>query len=130
MESQKNKVPEEILVAAKQFYRQGAMHDAASTLSGEIEKYPEDAEGQFLYAAALLLSDRYAEAVAPFERVLQIEPRNERASLGLFHSLWKMERCHEALMEARRFFRDGGESMEYRRLFKGMIRSYKEAGID
>jgi tetratricopeptide (TPR) repeat protein len=63
----------------------------------EIEKYPEDAEGQFLYAAALLLSDRYAEAVAPFERVLQVEPHNERASLGLFHSLWKMERCREAL---------------------------------
>jgi hypothetical protein len=60
--------------------------------------------------------------VPHFARVLEDQPVNERASLGLFHSLWKTEKKDDAVREVRRFRAAGGESMEYRRLARDINR--------
>jgi hypothetical protein len=52
--------------------------------------------------------------------MLGASPLHEWASLGFFHSLWKTGRQQDAVNEIRRFYAAGGESMEYRRMFKDM----------
>jgi hypothetical protein len=73
---------------------------------------------RFCYGEVLFRQKHFASAVPEFQRVLQGQPLDEWASLCLFHSIWKSGREKEALKEVGRFFDEGGESMEYRRLFK------------
>jgi hypothetical protein len=71
---------------------------------------------QFACGRALFRLKRHAEAVPHFERVVRSRPRDQWASLCLFHSLFKSERWEDAANEVMRFGTAGGESMEYRRL--------------
>lgn len=123
MENKKNIAPKDLLSRARELYGRGDLELTASELSVLAESYPEDIRVRFLYAATLLKLDRYADAIPHFEAVLLVEPVNEKASLGLFHSLLKMDQWPEARREARRFRSSGGESMEYRRLFRDIIKA-------
>jgi tetratricopeptide (TPR) repeat protein len=112
----KNKAPDELLIEAEQISARGDLEDAAKELSRLVEDYPEYMAVRFSYAAVLFQLRRFADVIPHFARVLEDQPVNERASLGLFHSLWKTENKAEAVKEVRRFRAAGGESMEYRRL--------------
>jgi tetratricopeptide (TPR) repeat protein len=43
------------------------------------------------------------KAIPAFRKAVQLNPKSERASLGLFHSLWNADRVGEALAEIKRF---------------------------
>ncbi|HEV7505184.1 MAG TPA: hypothetical protein VGS07_09750 [Thermoanaerobaculia bacterium] len=116
MTGQKNKAPDELLIEAKRISAEGDLEEAAKELSILVETYPDDMDVRFSYAAVLLQLRRFADVISHFTRVLEDQPVNERASLGLFHSLWKIEKRDDAIKEVRRFRAAGGESMEYRRL--------------
>jgi predicted Zn-dependent protease len=45
------------------------------------------------------------QAAQTFRRATELNPRSERASLGLFHSLWERGRQEEALEEMGRFLK-------------------------
>ena len=64
------------------------------------------------------LSD-YQNSAKWFARAARLAPRSEKASLGLFHSLWDLGKYDDAFDEMRRFFIMGG-SREYTRLLREM----------
>ena len=118
MKDPKSTAPDELLNEAKRISARGDLEGAAKELSGLVEDYPDDMAVRFSYAAVLFQMKRFAEVVPHFARVLEDQPLNEWASLGLFYSLWKIERRDDAAKEVRRFRGAGGDSMEYRRLAK------------
>ena len=56
-----------------------------------------------------------------FARAVRISPHSERASLGLFHSLWAQNRIDEAFAEMDRFM-TGRHSTEYEKLRRALTR--------
>lgn len=52
--------------------------------------------------------DEYAHARIAFEKVLKRKPKNELASIGLFHSLWGVGNTDKAFDEMKRFFKELG----------------------
>ncbi len=53
-----------------------------------------------------------------FKRTIEISPKSELASLGLFHSLWEMKNLDKAFEEAKRFVSMNGYSSKYQLLPK------------
>src|SRR4051812_14181730 len=60
--------------------------------------------------------EKWREAADWFATAVALNPGSERASLGLFHSLWELERRKEALLEMARF-RAAQPSPAYDRLY-------------
>jgi tetratricopeptide (TPR) repeat protein len=123
MSRKKRKAPEELLAEARRKGGRGDFEGAAESLEQLLPLYPDDEDLRFLYAALLFELDRYAEALPHFESVIEIQPLNEWASLGVVHCRWKAGLIREAMSELKRFHRAGGESMEHRRLVKEIIQS-------
>src|SRR3712207_2806544 len=55
----------------------------------------------------------WARALPLYRRAVELSPKSELASLGLFHSLWGVGRSEEAFAEMRRYL-SVAESAEYR----------------
>jgi Flp pilus assembly protein TadD len=98
------------------------LESAARALSSLAAEYPEDMKVQFAAGSLLFRMGRFAEAIPHFEPCVVAEPTNEYASVCLFVSFFKCSRIPEAREELRRFDAAGGESMEYRRLQRDLIR--------
>jgi tetratricopeptide (TPR) repeat protein len=60
-----------------------------------------------VYANALKASGNLAEAEIYFRRGVDVCPRTELASLGLFHCLWELNKRTEAVVEMQRFMSIG-----------------------
>jgi len=123
MSLKKRKAPEELLAEARRKGRGGDFEGAADYLAQLLPHFPDDEDLHFLYAGFLFELDRYAEALPHFEAVIEVQPVNEWASLGVVHCRWKAGLIREAMGELKRFHRAGGESMEHRRLVKEIIQS-------
>ncbi len=65
----------------------------------------------FLYAEV----GEYAKGVGAFRKATSLSPRSEQASLGLFHSLWRVGKTDAAFDEMRRFVKSN-DSPRYRQL--------------
>jgi predicted Zn-dependent protease len=61
----------------------------------------------------------HKSAVGSFRRAVQLSPRKELPSLGLFHSLYALGRKNEAVIEMKRFL-SVSKSEEYNRLIVEM----------
>lgn len=88
---------------------------AVIVLAMLLSKDANHEDALFLYGASLFSLDRSEEAADTFRKVLATCPKNEYASLGLFHSLWKLGAPREAFQEMRRFMTIV-DSEEYERL--------------
>jgi predicted Zn-dependent protease len=108
------------LLEAKRLSDAGNLGDAAQMLVSLAEECPDDLDVRLTFAGLLFRLKRYAEAAPHFASILEYLPMHEWASLGLFHSLWKIDRRREAIEEIQRFRDAGGDSMEYRRFFKDL----------
>ena len=128
MATKRNREQKELLNEAKRLFA-GDLEAAAKAFLELAIEFPENMEAKLGYAAALYRLERYADAAPQFESLVQYQPTNEWASLGLFHSLWKIDRCSEAVEEIRRFRDAGGDSMEYRRLFKDLKKEFPTLGL-
>ena len=60
------------------------------------------------------------KAAAAFRKAVALSPRSELASLGLFHSLWRIGRVDAAFNEMRRFIKST-DSPRYRQLLRDML---------
>jgi hypothetical protein len=121
MTDQKSKAPD-LLNEARRVSAEGDLESASEMLSKLAEDCPYDMTIRFSYAAVLFRLRRFSEVAPQFATILEVQAVNEWASLGLFHSLWQIDRKREAAKEFRRFRVAGGESMEYRRLIKDIRR--------
>jgi hypothetical protein len=119
MKDQKSKALDQ-LNEARRVAAEGDLERAAQLLCRLTEDYPRDSAILFSCAAVLFRLRRFSEAAPLFARILEDQPVNHRASLGLFHSLWQIDRKSDAAKEFRRFRGAGGESMEYRRLIRDL----------
>ena len=86
---------------------------------GEAEElsvlYPEIGSVYGLAASIYFELDRFEEAVKKYRKATEISPKSEMASLGLFHSLWQLDRGDEAFEEMKRYM-SIAESSEYNEL--------------
>jgi lipoprotein NlpI len=70
----------------------------------------------FLYGEA----GEHAQAVRAFRKTTTLSPHSEKASLGLFHSLWNVGKIDAAFDEMRRFVKSN-DSPHYRQLIRDML---------
>lgn len=78
--------------------------EAARILEAIVKKYPKEAP-LWWYLGGIYVYDlkKPRKAIPAFRQAVQLTPKSERASLGLFHSLWDANRISEALAEIKRF---------------------------
>ena len=68
----------------------GCHAEASIVLARLLSEDTANVDALFLRGASLFSLKSYEEAADVFRRVLADRPPNEYASLGLFHSLWKL----------------------------------------
>jgi len=90
---------------------------AVQLLSALTAEFPREAKLHGYLAAFLWRSGRFGEAIEPARLATVLTPQSERASLVLFHLLWKTGQRIEALDEMKRFL-TGNTSGEYSRMIK------------
>jgi tetratricopeptide (TPR) repeat protein len=77
---------------------------AVRVLSALVRQYPKCAPAHGLLGSLYLLKlQQVKKAIACFKKTIKLAPKSEMASLGLFHSLWKVRKQTEALEEMKRF---------------------------
>ena len=84
--------------------RAGRAKEAANILEQAVEKFPSHAAPWWYLGGVYdyeLKQPR--KALRCFRKAVEINPQTERASLGLFHCLWRQDRVDEALEEIKRF---------------------------
>ena len=72
-------------------------HDAALSYFAVAQSDPDDAGAHYNLGLALQRSDRWDASCQAFERALALDPRHEKARLGLGASLLYLNRSAEAL---------------------------------
>jgi tetratricopeptide (TPR) repeat protein len=111
---------EEVLQAAIDAYDAGRVDQAVEHLAQRASSFPRAARlwGYlgFLYGEA----GEHAQAVRAFRKTATISPHSEKASLGLFHSLWNIGKTDAAFDEMRRFVKSN-DSPRYRQLIRDML---------
>lgn len=93
----------------------GDFNQALELLRDLTSDAPDDLDILFYYGTILFHLDRFQEASEVFRTFLESRPKNELASLALFHCLWSLGRRREAVDEMKRFMAIS-DSREYNRL--------------
>ena len=108
---------------AKPFLEATKLQNAGQLESAKqllLELAEKDSQSTRILAALGLVcyeTRAWNEAVTVFKRAIELAPALEAVSLGLFHSLWKLERYVEALEEAKRS-QSIGDSEDYLEIIK------------
>ena len=103
---------EENLQKAKQFV-DAQQHDEARMCLLEILKEdPTNKAALILLGGSYYSMEKYAEAEMVFERLILLEPGVGQFSIGLFNTLWRMDRQEEALEEIKRFLSNADQDAE------------------
>jgi len=91
----------------------GNLEGASKLLLSMMKMYP-DVPAIYLVSGGIYKNlEQLDEAVSCFRKAVQLEPKSELASLGVFHCLWQKEEYDDALHEMRRFLEAGGKSKDY-----------------
>lgn len=93
----------------------GRLPEAEHLLRALMEEGSRYAEAALILGGILLEQERFADSTELFTLLAKRQPASEKASLGLFHSLWGSSRYDEAYLEMRRYLADH-DSWEYRLL--------------
>jgi tetratricopeptide (TPR) repeat protein len=94
---------EPIFNKALEFWRGGDGRTAASMLERLALEYPNRPFILGMLGAIYRSLEEYERAVEYYSRTTALSPKSELASLGLFHSLWRVGRHEEAMAEMTRF---------------------------
>lgn len=103
---------EEKLQQAQEFIAAN-QHDEARMCLLEILK--EDATNKpalIMLGGSYFSMEKFAEAEMVFERLILLEPGVGQFSIGLFNTLWRMDRQEEALEEIKRFLSNADHELE------------------
>lgn len=123
----KKKEFEQLFEEAIELRDSGNLHKAVNKLTQILSGHPK-------YDTAVLgimgniyweLND-LSKAIECYEKAVELNPKSEMASLGLFHTLWKMGKENDAFTEMERFL-SISTSEEYSLLLDEMDESLKKA---
>lgn len=94
----------ELLDNGIRLIRQGKPHEALVPLEKARSLFPEAAP-LLWYLGSLYLHEmnQPKKALPLYRRASKLDPQSEKASLGVFHSLWGLDRQVEALDEIKRY---------------------------
>lgn len=81
----------------------GRLEEAIEALKDGLAAQPDHAKGWWLLGGILWQLGRYTEALPYRRRAVELKPRNEQCSLGLFHTLLDAGLADETIAEVRRF---------------------------
>jgi cytochrome c-type biogenesis protein CcmH/NrfG len=84
----------------------GKLEEAAEALKQGLIEQPDHAKAWWLLGGIYWQLGRYTEALPFRRRAVELKPRNERCSLGLFHTLLDAGLAEETIAEVRRFLRE------------------------
>ncbi|HUO08727.1 MAG TPA: hypothetical protein VM008_10535 [Phycisphaerae bacterium] len=98
----------------------GRGKEAIRVLAPEMAALRHSAPGSGLLATLYWEESDWKKAADWFGQTVKLSPRSERASLGLFQSLWDLGKVEEAFDEMRRFLVIG-ESEEYKRVLREIL---------
>ena len=105
---------------AVDIWHSGDGHTAAEILMRLASAFPKNPAILGMLGAIYHRLEDYARASDYFQQTVSLSPKSELASLGLFHSLWRVGRYDEAVTEMERFL-SISESEEYSLLVKDML---------
>jgi tetratricopeptide (TPR) repeat protein len=108
------------LQQAIDLYRARRPDEAVSRLQRLSVAFPREARLWGYLGFLNKQQGRLAAAIRCFRRAVNISPRSEKASLGLFHSLWRAGKANLAFDEMRRFMKTG-EPRQYLQLLRDML---------
>lgn len=110
----------EAIDLAFELNQQGKIEESVAALSTIYMDIPGDDIGSLGIVGSLFReANELSKALYCFQKAFEVDPNNPRVSLGLFHSLWRLERYGEALDELKRFL-SVSESDEHSRLLSEM----------
>src|SRR6267378_7948777 len=98
---QTQRAPEEILKEAASFHRAGQLEQAIEDYRLFLEKYPDVAPVRSDLGAALAAAGRYEEAIAEYERALQLKPLPQ-VRLNLALAYYKTAKLSLAVAELKK----------------------------
>lgn len=82
----------------------GQVTKSLAILKELVDEHPDQGPLQWYLAGTLQYRASDPAAALPhYQRAVALHPRTERASKGLFHCLWDLDRIDEALGEIKRF---------------------------
>jgi tetratricopeptide (TPR) repeat protein len=100
--------------------QQGKNEESVAALSTIYKDIPADDIGSLGIVGSLFReANELDKGLYCFQKAFEVDPNNPRVSLGLFHSLWRLERYDEALDELKRFL-SVSESEEHNRVLSEM----------
>ena len=103
---------EELLQKAKQFIADNQHDEARLCLLEVLKEEPTNKAALIMLGGSYFSIEKYAEAEMVFERLILLEPGIGQFSIGLFNTLWKMDRKEEALEEIKRFLSNADQDLE------------------
>ncbi|MEP7147799.1 MAG: hypothetical protein ABI857_02860 [Acidobacteriota bacterium] len=110
----------EAIDLAFELNQQGKNEESVATLSTIYKDIPADDIGSLGIVGSLFReASELHKGLYCFQKAFEVDPNNPRVSLGLFHSLWRLERYDEALDELKRFL-FVSQSEEHSRLLSEM----------
>jgi tetratricopeptide (TPR) repeat protein len=103
---------EETIQKAKQFIDQNQHDEARMCLLEVLKDDPTNKAALIMLGGSYFSMEKYAEAEMVFERLILLEPGVGKFSIGLFNTLWRMDRQEEALEEIKRFLSHADQDIE------------------
>ena len=113
-----NELKEELKVRFAAAFKVRDRGDLTSARQLFLKLAEEDVQSTSIYAVLGHICwdmGHLDEAVSAFSHAVKLSPKLEAVSLGLFHTLWKLEKRVEALEEAERF-QAIADSKDYREI--------------
>ena len=105
--------------AAIKLHRAHKSRQAAKALEQLAADHPSSAPVAGMLGGVYFDLGDFQQAARWFKRATKLSPKSELASVGLFHSLWELDRTADAVAEMRRFLR-GSDSPEYTKLLRDL----------
>jgi len=103
---------EELLQKAKQFVDANQHEEARMCLLEVLKEEPTNKAALIILGGSYFSMEKYAEAEMVFERLILLEPGIGQFSIGLFNTLWRLNRQEEALEEIKRFLSHADQEVE------------------
>jgi tetratricopeptide (TPR) repeat protein len=116
------------LQTAIDLYHENRLDDAISLMRSMTRRFPSSAKAWgylgFLYREA----HQFPESLRCFRKAVALSPKSERASLGLFYVLCRLQKFGEAFKEMGRFAKVGKPN-EYLMFLSGEPRDSKNRRV-
>jgi tetratricopeptide (TPR) repeat protein len=105
---------------AIELYQNKRTHQAIALLNEEKHRFSSSTKFWIYLGFLYKETGQLDAAVVCFRKAVRLSPRSEKASLALFHALWRKKHPDVAFEEMRRFI-GAGEPKDYLALLRDML---------